>query len=379
MACCLKLMSDNFVDLDILANSDVSSEQAAFPVTNAYNVNRRSKVWRSNGFYKVTSSNNVIRFRDSASTDIDATITVGEYSSTSAFMTAVDTALESAGAANYTITQNSNLKFVITSDLSGGATAFQLRTADAAFTAVSLLGFSTASNLTGASTYTADYIRINSEEYILWDMGLSTNPQNFILIGSRNSPIKISSGATIKLQGNPTNDFTSPEFEQTLTYHDEAIVAFSDTGLHTDSLRYWRVAFTDIDNPLGYLEVGAFFLGNSMCLARGVPQFPFDSQYVDNSELVVSEGGQTFSEIKEQSQIYSIKWSALTKADQEEVTRVFRKYGTAKPFFISFDTDEVFSTENERMTKFVKFVDEPSYSLESPNNFSCIMKFREEL
>jgi hypothetical protein len=376
---CVKILNKNYVSLDILANSDVSSEQAAFPVVNAYSKYRRSKVWRSAGYYKVDATNNTIIFRDDTTTNKTATIAIGEYTSHATFMAAVDAALEAVGVSNYTVTQNSNFKFVIASDLSGGATAFQLRVEHISFTAEELLGFDDSAALTGASSYTADYLRINSpNEWILWDMGVSTNPQHFVLIGSRNRAIKISPNAVIKLQGSHTNNFASAPYEQTITYNDEAMYLFSATGLHTQALRYWRLSIED-QNPNGYIEVGGFFLGNQIEFERGAAGFPLNSSFVDRSETIFSEGGQSYSEIRPQSQSFQLQWNGLTKNDLEEITQFFREYGTGNPFYISIDSQAAFTPTANKMIKYVKFQNVPSWNLVSPNNYSCSMDIREEL
>lgn len=376
---CVKLLNRNYVSLDILANSDVSSEQAAFPVVNAYSKYRRSKVWRSNGYYKVTASNNQIVFRDDTTTNIIASIAVGEYTSTASFMTAVDAALEAVGASAYTVTQNAYFKFVISSNLSGGATAFQLRVENAGFTASGLLGFDTATALTGSSSYTADFLRIQyPNDWILWDMGISTNPKHFILIGSRNRAIKISPSAVIKLQGSHTNNFTTPAYDQTISYDSEAMYLFSTTGLHTQALRYWRLSIED-QNPLGYIEVGGFFLGDDIEMERGAVQFPLQSSFVDRSDTIFSEGGQSYTEIKPQTQSYQLQWNGLTKNDLEEITQMFREYGVGNPFYISIDSQAAFTPTANKMIKYVKFESAPSWNLVSPNNYTCNMSIREEL
>ena len=48
-----RIFNENYINTDILANSDVSSENASFGIENISQ--RRSKVWRSNGYYEVTS------------------------------------------------------------------------------------------------------------------------------------------------------------------------------------------------------------------------------------------------------------------------------------------------------------------------------------
>lgn len=372
----VKLYTENFVDLNILANSDVSSEQTAFPVTNAYNLERRSKVWRSNGYFNIVSGDNTIVFNEGGA-DFTATITAGEYSSTAAFMAAVDSAFTTApgAAGSYTVTQNSNLKFVITK--SAGTFNIKWTHADSADMA-GILGYDTAVDDTGSLSYIGDILRINTSEFILWDMGLATNPEAFFMLDQRNKPIRLSPNGVFKLQGNETNNFTTPSYETTLTYDDQAIAVISEDGLHTEGLRYWRVLFMD-QNPLGYVQIGAFFLGNAFQPIRGRVQFPFQSSYIDPSETQKSDGGQSFSDVFEQSQSYSAKWLGLKKEDQENITDLFRQYGTSFPFIVSFDSVSAFSSSLNRMVKFVKFSNEPTYEIISPNNFTCDMQFEEQL
>lgn len=374
---CVRLMTENFADVDVLANYYVSSEDASFPVLNSFNGLRRSKVWRSQGYWKIVSGDNTIVFNEGGS-DFTATITAGEYTSTSSFMTALDAAFTTAPGAtgSYTVTQNSNLKFVITK--SAGTFTIKWTHADSADMAA-ILGYDTASNDSGALAYTADILKINSgEEWILWDMGISSLPDAFMMTGPRNRSLKLSPGGTFTLQGNETNDFSSPSFSETLTYDDEVIALIRENGLHTEALRYWRIKFND-QNPLGYIEIGAFFLGQYWTPTRGRAQFPLGGAYVDRSVEVYSEGGQAFSDIFEQTEQFSIEWMALTKDDKEGLQRVFRMFGKHTPFFISMDTDAAFSSSQQRMIRYVKFRDEPTYALISPNNFTANMDLIEQL
>jgi hypothetical protein len=376
---CVKILNYNLFDADTYANLFKSSEQASFPVSNIEAEVRRSKVWRSNGYYKVTSSNNAIVFKDaSGGGNLTATIATGEYSSTSSFMTAVDTALEAAGAANYTVTQNSALKFVLTSDLSGGATHFELVCTNAGFTAASLLGFSTASNLTGAATYAADYLRINSEEWITLDAGTPINCQAFALLGRRNEVLPISPGATVKLQASYTDHWDAPAWQETLSYDDEVLASISTLGLADNPYRFWRISFVD-QNPKGYIEVGSVFLGNAYSPDRGAVQFPFRAAQDDRTTVVYSEGGQSFSDAQEQTQDVLIDWEGLKKDEVEELINIFKDYGKRLPLFVSFDSSAAFSTATERWVKLVKFADDPETQLVSPNNWSCSMRFKEEV
>lgn len=377
-----RIMTTNYVDPDIVSNSYVSSEQTAFPVSNLYNAQRRSKVWRSNGNWEVTADNNVIIFRETAAgPNLTATVAVDQYSSTTLFCAAVKAALEATGASTYTVSQDvTTSKIKIVSDGLGGDGTFKLMWTNASSAGfAAMTGFSTALDDTGSLTYVADQLKIHTSEWIKWDMGISTNPTAFLMIGARNAPIKISPSATLKLQGNETNVWDDPSYETTLTYDDAVISVFDEDGLHTEALRYWRLLIEDTDNAAGYVEIGSIFLGIFFSPTRGAVQFPFSSKYIDRSVTSYSQGGQTFSDIRQKSESFSVEWKGLTLTEKEEIDDIWDNSGTSLPFFIQLDPGLVFSSRTSKYIRFVKFESEPDVNLETPNNFSCRMSLREEL
>jgi hypothetical protein len=377
---CLRIFFTNYVDEDILANSDVSSEQAAFPVTNAYNKQRRGKVWRSNGYYQVTASNNQIIFRESAGVDLTASIVAGEYRSTSAFVAAVKAALEAVGDSTYTVTCASadGFKIKIVSNGSGGGGVFHLVCSDSDFSAASLLGFATDDRIDASLTRTSDYLRINSSEWIEWDLGVSTIPTGFAVIGPRNTPLKLSPGGTYKLQASHTSNWDTPPFETTLTYNDNALYVADEDGLVATGYRFWRFLIQD-QNPNGYVEIGAFMLGDYFDPTRGRVQFPLSVDLVDRTDILFAEGGQSYADNKPKTATYKLEWLGLKKEDIEDLEDEFVRYGIGQPFIVALDSDAVFSTSSQRRLLFCKFAQEPEFQLLSPNNFRASMVLREEL
>ena len=377
-------MHNNFLDPNVLADNQVSSYHSSFPVTNIYNTQRRSKVWRSNnGYWKVQAGLNKIVFRETTAIDLTASVAVGTYTSAAAFAAAVKNALQAAGSSTYTITQNTNLKFNIASNGAGGGGILELIWTDInSLTMAGYLGFSAAMDDISLLSYTADFLRIhgggNNAEYILWDMGISTNPTSFVLFGNRNQPIKISTNAVVRLQGNPTNIWNNPVYNTTVAYDEEAMAILSESGLHTEGLRFWRLLLDD-QNPLGFIEIGNLYLGTHFAGARGRVNFGHSIKFVDRSANIFSEGGQTYADIREKTAIYDAEWTGLTKEDVELITEIFDDFGTSVPFPLSMDSDPAFSTSINRRIKYVKFNDEPKYEIVSPNNFTCSMSFREEL
>ena len=259
----IQVFSTNLIDEAV--SKVVSSEKAAYPATNAYNIDRRRLTWRSNGYWKVETGSNTIQFTEQAlELNRVATIAVGAYASDALFFAAIKTALEAVGDSTYTVSRDTttgNIK--ILSALSGGATIFFIAwTAATAFGDV--LGFDTSADDSGAASYTADLLRIHTEEHFIFDLGFPANPTGMIAVSDRNRPINISPTATITLEANPTNSFSAPVETFTITVRDYLLGYLNHEGiaqLSPSGYRYWKLKIIDNDNPDLYLELGAIFLG----------------------------------------------------------------------------------------------------------------------
>lgn len=335
-----------------------SSSNPSFPVSNLEGQARRSRVWQSSGHFTVTALNNVIRFRDAlAGPTKSATIVPGEYASMTAFLAAVDTAMEAIGSANYTVIQNSQKKIEFSSDISGGATSFGLMGTDVLFTARDILGFNASDKFGG--TVTADVVRIHTTETILLDLGGSFNPKMFCLFGPRNEPLRFQQTATVKLQANATDSWASPAFSKTLPWNEFGIYDYGKFGLHSSAMRYWRIEITDIDNPRGYVEISSIFLGDVIQMVKGCPQFPLEIQEVDLTASEQTLAGGSFASVYGKTAQLSLNWEFLTKTEMDSFRELFNEVGIGYWFAIMMDPNEVLSADQERYMLQVKFESEP--------------------
>lgn len=376
----VRIFDQNFLESDFLAAFNPSSQQTAFPATNVLAFERRTKVWRTNGYWEFDDTNRTIVFQETASVDISASIAAGSYTSTEAVVAAIEAAMNAAGSSTYLVEiDSSTLKIKFTSNGAGGGGIFTINWPSS--TMGSTLGFDDGAVDSGALSYTADVLKIHTGEYLEFDFGLPSNPHAFALTGARNSGIKISPTASIRLQGNETNTWTSPTYDAALTYDGSVIFDVNTAGLFGQNLRYARLSIVDPSNVNGYVEVGAVFLGDYFEGTRGKAQFPFTAEYLDSSRVVTSEGGQTFSDVRQQTEAFSINWFGLTVEEKESIDTLFASLGTGRPFFVQFDSNPNlgFSSRTQKYVRYVKFASAPSYALESPTNFSCQMSFREEL
>lgn len=359
------------------ANAFKSSENAAYPVDNAYNLDRRRKMWRSSGYFEIIAGENTLVFRESVGVDLSATLTVGGYSSESLFFAELKTALEAVGANTYTVTRDSTTGRIKIQS-SGGF--FQIMLTDPlSLDMANVIGFNTVADKTGATFYLADEIRIHTSEWLLWDFGFPYNPTALFLAGDRNEPLNISPSAIIKLQGNWTNEWTAPVFEETLEYNDFSISYFNQNGFYQSGLRYWRIEIIDRVNPDLFIELGIAWIGNNPELSRGCAVFPFSTNYIDRSDVAFSEAGQTFVSRKPKTQGFGLDWRGLDKASFEMLEKTWNYYGLHSSFIVAFDTDNALGTDTSAWCRVVKFDSPPEAELISPGNWSMTWELREEL
>lgn len=374
------LMNLNYVASDFLTSQTVSSALVAAPATNVYDKIRRSKVWRSAGNWDVTNANKAMVIQEAAGVNQTVNIGVANYATDALFLAAIKAALESGtSAATYTVVRDTTtLKIKITSNGSGGA-IFRLMCTSVSFTAADLLGFSTGADRTGALTYTADSLRIHTSEWLRWDLGSAFSPEAFALIGTKKDGVRISSTATVTLQGNTTDVWTSPQYTQALTWDEDCIAQFDTAGLYNTGLRYWRLLIVDKDNPLGYVEISNVYLGEVFEPSIGAVQFPLDWQYVDYASTSRSEWGTGFADVRQVARQVSPKWYGLTVAEVEILEDFVELYGLAYPFWICLDPNEVFSSSQGRWVIMARFTSGlPGFPLERPGLFSSSWQFTEE-
>jgi hypothetical protein len=373
-------LHENYISDDHFSSMTYSSQKTLMPASNTVAGTRRTKVWRSDGQWEITSANKGIVLQEVDGVNQTVNIAESTYTTDTSFLAAVKAALDgAAGSAVYTVARDtSTSKIKITSDGGGGA-VLKLMCTSGSFTAAATIGFSTASDLTGSLTYTADVLKIHTSEFLKWDFGTSVNPKAFILLGLRNENINISQTATVKLQGNATDSWGSPSYDVTLSYNRFAMQVLSTSGLHTSALRYWRLHIQDASNVNLYVEISNAYLGDFVSSTRGAVQFPLRADLVDLSQTGFGRSGVSYSDVVQLTEELSFSWELLTVAEKEALEDFAREVGTTTPFFICLDPNEYFSAESERHTRYVKFMDGPTFTLVSPNNFSSDWRIREEV
>lgn len=377
-----QFLSNNYGQTSTTASITATSEASGFPKENALDVTRRTKVWRSGGYYLVESGSNEITFEETASTPLTATVAVGGYSSFSALATAIKTALEAVGGSVYTIDQNtSTLKARISSDGAGGGGIFNLLWTTSSGIG-DILGFDTTSNDTGSTSYTADSLRITTGEYFLFDFGMGINPDAIVVSWRQDIVNQINDTATLDVKGNYTNNFTTSIYSASASKTEYGFLLRKDdssSGLATDYLRYWRLGITDLDNVNGYIELGSIFIGDFIGFSRGCVQIPFSGGWEDGSITEVTEGGQSVGSKRYITRQFRTEWYALTQAEKELFDNFYERVRTVDPFYILLDPNQVLGSTVERHLAYVRFNSAPSWTMDRPGVFTLSCDLREDI
>ncbi len=161
---------------------------------------------------------------------------------------------------------------------------------------------------------------------ILFDTTTTATVQAF-LIANHN----LTSSASITLQGNATNVWTSPTVSESITW-DADIIKATFTG---GTLRYWRIVLSDPANTADYLQIGRAWLGEYYTTAGNHVTVPHDRKSA--SVKTISVSGQSSMDRRYQYSIVSTKWPILTSVQNNEILSIFDSLDVGTQFFVTFD------------------------------------------
>jgi len=256
-----------------------------------------------------------------------ATITPGNYPTATLYAAAVVAALTAADANTWTCTYSATtFKFTI-----GGAAAFTLLFSTGTNVATSAhldLGY-TSTDKGSATSQVAENVAYQSRHYLLFDLGSALAVTAGVLRNHNSG-----TGGTYTLYGKSSNNpWVTPGAGPT-TLAGDADIRLAYFG--SSSMRYWAIVINDVQNSLGYAEVGIAapftYRQPSFCISVN-----FDEQQDDRSALGFALSGASYQTRRQRQRGWSVEWAEMPLADQV----ILDAWGLASPrgscFFFSFD------------------------------------------
>lgn len=362
----IRFMSNNFIPNGFTYSSQLSS----FPAVNCYNT-ARSKVWKPAGNFEIDATNNEIYINDGS--DLTVSLTAGAYTYTT-LASHIQTQLN-ASSSNWTCTYSSTtFKFTI-NRTSGTAVLRLSQTTNAAWDVLGYVG-----NLDRSTApFPADEQRNHTSEWVKCDIGVNQLATFIGVIPGIDEQFSLSSVATIKLQANNIDLWTSPPVDITVTRSDYGCLKFLDDDV-SSAYRYWRVKFVDRTNTLGpegikfpYIYVGDHKTIANSNIARG-----YGRELVDQSNQLQSENGTLFVETRPRFMTVSgAEIQLLSGSELLEIEQLFYDLGQRTLFFCSIDPGLEISTELGELTRFMIMARNPTFQHVFRNYYNISFEMRE--
>jgi len=189
-----------------------------------------------------------------------------------------------------------------------------------------------------------------ASEWIKFDFGAAAAVRAFVLVGHN-----LTAAATIKIQANATDVWTSPSIDQVVTYHAANLVYLWTTD---QPYRFWRVTLADPGNPNGYVEAGRIFLGQTTTPDRNYASWarePVDPTVITRSY----DGAESFDR--------RTAYDALTFEFEKVLATAFdalaAAVGLKTYFFIIADYESILRTDGRHdLTRYVRLEELPAFA-----------------
>lgn len=333
MSCKVTLIDYNYAfkdNVEIIA----SSYDTEFPVTNLKS-SVRSKLWRSSGYFKITSLNNKINFRDTLlGPELTATITNGEYTSNS-ICAEIKNQMESVSAFTYTIT---HLDGVFKIETSGSYLDLLFSSGTNASASMrDVLGYKE-NDFQNDTEYSAPSVSIHTEEFLVIDLKTAEEINTIAFVFDPFTENYFSTDAEIRVMANATMNFDSPALNEIIYFDDtnENIFKYFSTP---QEFRYWKIQIKDPDNQNLYIQLSKVIIGKGININRAASSgFLFSA--VDQSVKTFTRYGNVFSDIYPIKKTITFSLEYFNDNDLDELIKSFYRTGTTEIVFINIDSEE---------------------------------------
>ena len=163
---------------------------------------------------------------------------------------------------------------------------------------------------------------------IVFDLGSALSVDS-VCIANHN----FTSSATVKIQGNASDVWTSPSIDETLTYNSKII----NKVIASASYRYWRIQVVDATNPDGAISIGRIWIGESYETPGIAPAVSVSYNSTSNKSRSIS--GQSYLDINYKYHNFSVSHPVITHDEKSEFEEILDDVDIGIPFFVEFDEE----------------------------------------
>jgi len=351
----IRICTNNFIGDDIL--SSATSTASGYDVANLYNP-YRSKLWKSAGYFKITSSNCTFYFNDGSART--ATLNTGDYTYATLITEIAAAAVRAGASATVVASADATAPYFWKLTFSTSVTLTLSTSTNAIWTT---LGFTGSTNRTG-TTFVADAAAAHSYEQITWNLGAARAPTFFGMIWPIDEVCPLSTSATLTLMASNIDSWDSPALSVTLTRGDMGVFEWLDSQSNTE-YEYWALRITDPTNAAGAagIKIGYAYLGDHTTLAtRANVGIGFSKSWADESTVDAADGGQQWArEVPKRRKFKGTGIGLLDASDRYDWEQALFNVSKTRPFFVSLDPALEVSDDAAEYTLFAYLDGEPTW------------------
>jgi hypothetical protein len=189
------------------------------------------------------------------------------------------------------------------------------------------LGYTTAADKTGTTTYTAENTSYQSRHWLQIDIGSSPSIMAAAVLDHN-----AGAGATFTIEGNSMNSWVSPAFSQALTGDATIRLAF----FSAQALRHWRLVVNDVSNSVGYAEIPVWsvspWVAPTYCHSQN-----FQKVLEELSQIGYGTHGSHFADERPQRWVWSTFWEDMPEADRILFETLALAVKVGQTLFVSWD------------------------------------------
>lgn len=145
-----------------------------------------------------------------------------------------------------------------------------------------------------------------------------------------------SATASVKLQMNSADDWTTPPVDETLTWSSGIIAEFFTS---TKSYQYLRVLITDAANADGYIEIGRIMAGLHLYLYQPLEGILDDVE--DSTVVSMSITGQPFADLGTIARVYEVPLGTIPVATRTAIKALYAAMGKHTPMVVFPDETDL--------------------------------------
>lgn len=173
----------------------------------------------------------------------------------------------------------------------------------------------------------------DASEYIQFTYA-STIDVDYVYISNTN----ITTGATVKIQANATDVWTSPSVDQALTYDSDNLY-FIHSFATTQTYQYWRIVVEDSTNPDTFIQIAYVFLGSKLVMPGMNPDAIIP--LLSNAQIEKSVSGHLFGDKRVILKGGRVVFPVVEESERKAIVKMFRQADLTDPVLILFWEDNL--------------------------------------